>query len=329
MGRVSTREGGRPGAGPVPYLISADEMTAVLPLDEAIRTQRAAFVEYASGRARTPQRTIMPVSRGSALVMPAWLERSGDLGVKVLTAYPGNSDERRPANQALVVLFDEASGSPLAVLDGTWITAVRTGVAAALGVDSLARADARALAVLGSGPVAYWAARAASLVRPIETVHVYSRRKQHADRLVAELAEPLHGRQVRASPGLAGALGRADVVVAATAATAPLIGLADARAGLHVSSVGELELGAAFLARARVVVDSAETWPAEAADLGAAVASGILRRDAVSADLGSVLAGLVPGRSRDDEITVFKSTGLGFQDVALAGEVTRRVRAHR
>ena len=130
-------------------VVSAEEMASAVSLEDAVEIQRRAFVEYSSGNISNPAHTVLAIPQGTAVIMPAWLNGIGDLGLKALTAYPENLRGDRPVNQAVVVVFDERTGAPSAVLDGTWITAVRTGVAAALGVSALARTDTSSLAMLG------------------------------------------------------------------------------------------------------------------------------------------------------------------------------------
>jgi ornithine cyclodeaminase/alanine dehydrogenase-like protein (mu-crystallin family) len=301
-------------------VLTADQIARVMPLEDALAVLRRAFVAFAQGQADTPQRTVLPLPRGSAVCMPAWLATTGDLGVKVLTAYPGNDAVGLPVNQAVVVLFDADSGRPAAVLDGTWITAVRTGVTAALGADALARGDATVLAVLGSGPVASWALRAVCEIRPIASVRIWSRRPARAQRLLAQLEPALRDR-ARLAPSAVEAAREADIVVTATSARAPLLDAGDVAPGAHVSSVGAVELGSRLLAGARVVVDSLPSCLAEAEDL-------ITAGTEISAELGAVLSGRQAGRTSRDQVTVFKSTGLAFQDVALGGEIVRRWQVH-
>lgn len=310
-------------------VVSAEEMASVVSLADAVEIQRRAFVEYSSGNISNPAHTVLTIPQGTAVIMPAWLNRTGDLGLKALTAYPENLRGDRPVNQAVVVIFDERTGAPSAVLDGTWITAVRTGVAAALGVSALARTDTSSLAMLGSGPVAYWAVLATCRVRPIGAIRIWSRDITNAEKLAAKLSHVITQQRIEPVATIDKAVRGAEAVVTATPATTTLVDAEHIDPGSHVSSLGDNELGLRLLVRARVIVDSLKTCWTEAPELASAQNDGHAGEVDVAGELGDVLSGRRVGRRSSEDITVFKSTGLGFQDVALGGEIARRVRQAR
>lgn len=253
-----------------------------------------AMVHAFSGEAETPLRSIV----GASLVMPGTLD--GLMAVKVVSIVPGNP-------VGLVVVFGE-DGSPLGVVDGPTITAIRTGAGSGLATRLLAREDARTLAMLGSGAMAFDQIEAVRTVRPIESVLVWSRNLDNARRM----AERVGGEAVAEADE---AVSRADVVSCATPATTPLFDPASVRPGTHVNAVGAFtpemaELAPGLLERAYVVVDDVDAAAAEAGDLLQAGR----HPDATLRDLLDGRAGAIA-----EDVTVFKSVGVAAQDVAAAG----------
>src|SRR5262245_26169407 len=239
--------------------------------------------------------------------MPAYLAGAATspaaLGVKALTLFPHNADLDLPTINALVLLFDTTNGLPLALLDGGYLTALRTGAASGAATRLMARADARTLAIFGAGAQALPQVWAACVARPIERIWIVNRTAERAERLAAELrafGSPIPS-DVRIAPNAPAALAEADVVCCATAATTPLFEDADLRPGTHINGVGSYrptmqEIPAATVARARVVVDQRRAAWAEAGDLVIARDQGMIGADHVAAELGEVVAGLVAGR---------------------------------
>lgn len=308
-------------------IISRDQISQLVPMHHAIDAVAQAFAQLAAGEAVVPQRqrVAVPPVDGLALLMPAYLQASDALGVKLLTVFPQNAASDLPTIQALVVLFDTATGTPLALMDGTYLTALRTGAASGVATQAMARDDAHTLALFGAGATALHQVLAICTVRSITRVLLVNR---SADRAV-QLAETLRGfgtpvpPDVRVAPSVAIALREADIVCLATAASAPLFDDADVRPGTHINGIGSYmptmqELPGATVARARVVVDQRQTAWAEAGDLIIPRNAGMISESHVVAELGEIVRGSVCGRTSDSEITFFKSVGNAVQDVAVA-----------
>jgi ornithine cyclodeaminase len=271
-------------------ILDAAATRQALPMVDAIEAMEHAF----TGETETPLRSLV----GPSLVMPGRLDDL--MAVKVVSTVPGN-----PAG--LVVVFDE-HGSPLGVVDGPTVTAIRTGAVSGLATKLLARDNARTLAMLGSGAMASDQIEAVRTVRPVEEVLVWSRTLENARRL----ADRVGGEAVADADEAAS---RADVVTCATPATTPLFGERSIRSGTHINAVGAFtpemaELGAELLERSYVVVDDIDAAAAEAGDLIQA------NRDP-NTTLRDLLAGTHPEIGED--VTVFKSVGVAAQDVAAAG----------
>ena len=258
------------------------------------------------------------------LLMPAW--RSGRrIGVKLVTVFPGNAARNERAVGAAYVLFDARDGKPLAMFDGEELTARRTAGASAYAARRLARADARHLTLVGSGRLARELVEAHMHVHRIERVSLWSRTGEHATAAAAAMAAD--GLPVTAVRDLERAVRDADIVSCATLSTEPLVRGAWLRPGMHLDLIGAFsarmrETDDAAIARADlIVVDSRPGALAEGGDIVSALASGAIDASTIGADLADLARGAHPGRTRDDEITVFKSVGFALEDLAAAEAV--------
>jgi alanine dehydrogenase len=258
------------------------------------------------------------------LLMPAW--RTGKrIGVKLVTVFPGNRDRGERAVNAVYALFDATNGVALALFDGDEITARRTAGASAYAARFLARRDATHLVMVGAGRQARGLIEAHCHVRPIESVSLWSRTREHAQAAARGMSE--NGLPIIAVADLEAAVRSADIVCCATLATAPLVRGEWLRPGVHLDLVGAFrpnmrETDDAAIARADViVVDDRAGALAEGGDLVQTLASGAITPARIVADLRDFARGLHRGRSRDDEVTVFKSVGFALEDLAAAEAV--------
>jgi ornithine cyclodeaminase/alanine dehydrogenase-like protein (mu-crystallin family) len=309
-------------------LLTREDIRRALPMAGAIEAVASAFAQLADGQAQVPLRSRVEALAhdGVGLFMPAYLAGSDALGLKALTLFPHNPEwHGLPAISALVVLFDATNGQPLALLEGGYLTALRTGAASGLATRLMARDDARSLLLFGAGAQALTQVWAVCEARAIERVWLVNRSVEHAERLAAELrafGPPIPG-DIRMANDATAALADADVVSCATASPMPLFADGAARAGTHINGVGSYlptmhEVPPATVARARVVVDQRAAAWAEAGDLIIARDQGLIGEDHVVADLGEVVLGWVPGRTDAQQVTFFKSVGVAVQDVAVA-----------
>jgi ornithine cyclodeaminase/alanine dehydrogenase-like protein (mu-crystallin family) len=273
------------------------------------------FVELSAGRASVPPRIAAETERGLLAAMPGYAD--GILETKLVSVFAGNHEIGLPTHQATIALFDDATGKPLALMDGTEITAVRTGAASAVATRVLARPDARVLAVLGAGVQARSHIDAARRVREFAEVRVASRSPEHA----RALAEEIGG---TASASFEEAVAGADVVCACTDAGQPIFAAESLEPGMHVTSVGASrdgpELDPAVMGSGLLAVESRvafEPYPAGAHEL-----QGLDPNEAV--ELGEILAGTREGRASPEQITIYKSMGHAIEDAAAAGLVYRR-----
>jgi ornithine cyclodeaminase len=303
-------------------------------MTDAIAAMRAAFQALSVGQVQMPQRLAVDLQdQGAVLLMPSVLQTNEGhaFGVKLVTQMPHNPERNLPRSYATVLLLDAVTGQTLAVLEGGWLTAMRTGAASGLATDLLARLDADVLALFGAGAQAVTQVLAMHTVRPLREVRVVNRSDEHYQTLVARVQQllgencPLIHRVHSATDALAGA----SLVVCATSATEPLFQGSDVEAGTHINAIGAFtpemcELDGETLARARIVVDQREAALIEAGDLLRAFAQGQITGPETWVELGDVVTGKQSTRLDEKEITVFKSVGLGVQDVAAALQLYQR-----
>jgi ornithine cyclodeaminase len=299
----------------------AAELAALLEGPGLVEALREAFRAGASAPARHSHQIPVPGGSDATLfLMPAW-QAGGHAGVKVVGVFPENAARDLPSVQGVYVLLDASTGVALAVMDGTSLTRWRTGAASGLAAGFLARPDATALTMVGTGALAPHLVEAHALVRPIREVRVWGRDPAKARALAERLDAP--ERRVRAEPDLEAAVRGADIVSCATLARAPLVRGAWLKPGAHLDLVGGFtpemrEADDEAVRRARVFVDTREGALAEAGDLVQPMRSGILREADVAGDLAELARGLVPGRGSPEEITLFKSVGSAIEDLAAA-----------
>src|SRR6476661_7156309 len=223
----------------VVLVLSRDDVRALLDLDALIAALSPAMADLSAGRASVPDRigALVPEHDGRLMAMPGYVPSLGALVSKLVTLFPHNAGTRFPTHQAVIAVFDPETGAPAALLDGTEITAVRTGACSALSAQLLAREDASVLAVLGTGVQARSHARALTRVRPIRELRVAGRDPAKAQALAAEMAKEL-GITARAADSYREAIAGADIVCAATHASEPVVRREWLSPGTHVTSVG-------------------------------------------------------------------------------------------
>jgi len=266
-----------------------------------------------------PLRSRVDTPSGSLLSMPAGGTRG--VGVKLVTLTDANPSRGLPFVQAVYVMFDAETQAPTAVLDGDALTALRTAAVSGLATRHLARPDARRLVVFGAGVQAAAHLEAMAAVRPVDEVVVVSRTRGRAEALAACAEE----KGIRASVGGPQAVAHADLVCTCTTSPMPVFDGAMLTAGSHVNAVGAYlpdtrEVDTETVRRARVVVETREVAAAEAGDVLVPIAEGAVRAEHVVADLCELARG-TPVRRSPEDVTLFVSVGMAFEDLVVAGAV--------
>lgn len=302
-------------------------------MPEAIELMKTAFTELSAGRAEAPLRTGVDVPDAGAvlLTMPGFVPAADSLGVKIVAVFPDNPQQNLPMIHAVVVLVDQTNGQPLGIMEGGYITALRTGAVSGAATDLLARPDSKTLVVIGAGVQGVTQAAAVCAVLPIERIIAVDARQEALDRYVDALRRdwPDIRAAVETSADGNDAVAQADVICTATTSRSPVFDDFHLRPGTHINAVGAFtpemqEIPVETVLRSTVVVDHVETALAEAGDLIKPINAGLIDRTFVERELGQVADGTAPGRVSDEEITFFKSVGNAVQDVVVARRAVDR-----
>lgn len=307
-----------------PLVIDAAELTRLLPITDAIDALDRAFH---GSLPLAPQRARVELPSGELLLMPS--VGASSFGVKLVTVAQDRSGSSLPVVQAAYVLFDSPRLSPVALIDGTALTTLRTAAVSALATRYLARPESRTLAIFGAGVQGNAHLAAMMAVRPIEAVWVVSRTTAPAEELV-QRAAALGVHAAVAEPDV---VAQADIICTCTTSPEPVFDGSHVVPGTHINAVGayrpdERELDDQVVRRARLVVETREAALAEAGDLLIPIASGTIEPSAVVADLAEVVRGRSV-RRHDQDVTVFKSVGVAFEDLVVANAVHERASAVR
>ena len=309
-------------------ILGHDDVLVALSPEECADAMAAILAAHARGEAKMPLRSMVPFegAAGFMATMPAWRGGSDPVfSLKSLVIAPGNPARGLDTHQGTVTLFDGSTGQPRAILDASAITGVRTAAVSAVATRTLARDDARVLTILGAGVQGRAHLRALPAVREFDEVRVYSPSVEHAQALA-------DGRAAVANSAEEAVRG-ADVIVLATSSPEPVINREWLSPGAHVNAVGasvpsSRELDVETVAACSFYCDSRESVRNEAGEFRLAVEQGaIAGEDHVRAELGEVLAGMAPGRTGPEELTVFRSLGLAVEDLAAAERAVTVARA--
>jgi ornithine cyclodeaminase/alanine dehydrogenase-like protein (mu-crystallin family) len=318
-------------------ILSRSDIQRCFTMVDAIDAMHVAFQALSAGSAQMPQRLAVELQeQGVVLLMPSLLHTNEEhsFGIKLVTQMPQNPARNLPRSYATVFLLDAITGKTLAVLEGGWLTAMRTGAASGLATEILARRDADILALFGAGAQAVTQVLAMHTARPLREVRVVNRNDEHYHSLVATLQRLLETNcpPVYRAHSATEALAGASLVVCATAATEPLFRWQDIAAGTHINAIGAYtpamcEVDGETIAHARIVVDQREAALTEAGDLLQPLAQGMIAGPETWIELGDLVMGKQHGRQNGEEVTFFKSVGLGVQDLAAALQLYKKARA--
>lgn len=311
-------------------VVSQAEVRRLLPMSECIDVMSEALATLARGDAVLPLRTIMwlPDRRGVLGMMPSFLGGIDAVGLKVITVFPGNHGTKYDSHQGAVLLFETGNGQLVSIMDASSITAIRTAAVSGLATRLLARKDATTLAILGSGVQARTHLAAMREVRALKKIIVWSRNADHADQF-ARRESPRCGIDVAVASSVQEAVAEADIVCTTTASRDPILEGIWIRPGTHINAVGSSsalarELDANAMKMSRLFVDRLESTLNESGDFIIAKREGAFGDEHIVGEIGDIVLGKVQGRRTDAEITLFKSLGIGVEDLAAASHVYRK-----
>ena len=326
-------------------VLGEGEVRRLLPYGECAEAMRGALAALARGQVYQPLRTIIKPLRadGMMALMPAYLA-AGDAaaeaaghssdtpnaayGLKAICIFPGNPAAGLDSHQGIVLLSSAQTGEPLAVLNASAVTEIRTAAVSSVATDLLARADATELAIIGTGVQARAHLLAISAARPLTGIRVAGRDPAKARRFAGDLRDQ-HAAPVTACESAADAVAGAGIVVTATSSAEPVLRREWLAPGAHINAVGAClphmrELDTETMTAAAVFTDRRESVLNEAGDYVLAQTEGAVGPEHIRAELGELLIGAAPGRASDTEITVFESLGLAVEDLAAAALAYRR-----
>jgi alanine dehydrogenase len=309
-------------------ILKADDVRKALPMIETIEAMKRAYASLSDGKAEVPLRTrlTIPSLDAASLFMPAYVQtQAGDaLAVKVVSLFPKNPERGLAFIQAAVLVLEANTGQAVSLLEGSSLTAIRTGAGSGAAIDTLARPDSKVVAIFGAGAQGRTQLEAACSVRRIEKVWVFDTSAERADMFVREMA----GRgpipeELRKAQSPEQAVSEADIICTVTTSNTPVFADIDLKPGVHVSAIGSYlpemqEVPAETVARALVVVDSRSATLAETGDFLVPMKSGLFGEDHIYAELGEILLGRKNGRQSPEQITYFKSVGVAVQDAMAA-----------
>ena len=310
-----------PFSMPTLPLLSKDEIQELLSVGETLEAVEHAFKLQAQGKAIMPPKLYLdlPEHGGDFRAMPAYID--GSAGIKWVSCYPHNSRHNLPLAIATIVLCDPDTGCPLAIMDGTYITSMRTGAAGGVAVKFLARRDSSVIGMIGAGVQARTQLLAINEVLPkIEEVKVFDLDGVASQRCAEEMKAKL-GIKVRPVETVEEAA-EADVVVTTTPSTKPVVKKQHIKPGTHINAIGadaagKQELEADIIRDAKVVVDDIRQ-ASHSGEINVPLSQGLIKVEEIYGMLGEVVAGIKKGREDDREITIFDSTGLAIQDIICA-----------
>lgn len=311
-------------------ILCEEDIRRALPMKEAVEAMKEAFKAVSAGQVKMPTRTHIDISTysGTALFMPSYADCFGKISVKVVNVFPANPKRGLPSIQGIVCLLDGQTGSPLAILNGTFLTALRTGAASGAATDLLARPDADTVAIIGAGVQGRMQLEAMCAVRPIKKVWVYDIAKDVAVQFAKKM-EAVLAVEIVVAESSREALQCADIVCTATVSSTPVFADEDIAPGTHINAIGSYkphvqEIPEQTVLRSLLIVDHRESALQEAGDLLIPMKKGYMQQTHIHAELGEIVAGKVIGRTSDQEVTLFKSVGIAIQDLAAATRVLER-----
>ncbi|PTE68636.1 ornithine cyclodeaminase family protein [Staphylococcus devriesei] len=304
-------------------VLNEQDQQQLLNMEEVIDEVAQSLKAYSEGKTETPLRYVLPFNEENRyLVMPALSDELKIVGIKTVTFAPDNPKKGKKTITGSVLLSDYETGETLAVLDGSYLTKIRTGTISGVATKYLAREDAKALCVIGAGDQAEGLIAAVMAVRNIDTVHFSSRTKENAEKLASDVAQE-YNVQTKVFDEADDAMEDADVVVTATNSSKPVYSRS-LQPGVHLNAVGSFkpemqELPSeSMLVANKIVVESTEAAMEETGDLKVPQEEGILTENLLHGELGNIVAGKISGREDDKEVTLFKSVGLAIVDIVVA-----------
>jgi len=314
-------------------LLRLSEGRKAINMSDAILAVERAFVAFSCQETIVPVRHQIPLSRDNiTLIMPAYLQSSQELGMKVVSVFPTNVEKGLPNVLGFIILMDSATGQLLALMDGTYLTALRTGAAGGVACRWLSRENSKTIAIIGTGVQARTQLEAARVVRDIKEAYIYDLSQKQAEGFLEWAGKALPEIAVKITQTPEEGVEKADIVVTTTTSTKPVFDAHALKVGTHINAIGAFKPEMqeipeeAVLKADKVVVDSIEAAMQEGGDIIIPIKKGNYSQERIYAEIGEIVARKKPGRESDKELTLFKTVGIAVQDVAVASFVYQRAK---
>lgn len=312
-------------------LLGDREVRALLTMEDAIKAVEDVFKEKNLGRVQTPLKTFLFYEKynGDHRFMPAYLEKLDIAGVKIVNTYPENRKKYGlPTVAGIIVLATPKTGEILAILDATWITVVKTAAASAVATKYLARNNSETLGLVGAGLQAIAHIEAFAQVMKLKKVKVWSRTRETAEKFLQRMTKQCSEIRFSMAKDVKEAVKDSDVVATITPSRQPVVMVDWVKLGTHINAMGadapgKQELDPEILKKAKIVVDDLE-HSSHSGEINVPLAQGIISEEDIYGEIGEIALGRKPGRASTNEITVFASTGVAIQDIAVAEVVYRK-----
>jgi ornithine cyclodeaminase/alanine dehydrogenase-like protein (mu-crystallin family) len=308
------------------YFLSSKDVVQSISMKEAIELMKDAFQQLSAGKASVPQRIAIdvPENNGSALFMPVYSPHSERLGIKLVSVFHQNPAQGLPTIQALVFVMDATNGRPLAMMDGEYLTALRTGAASGLATDLLARQNSETVAIFGAGAQGRTQLEGVCAVRRITKAFIFDKEKEKAKIFAGEMSEKLDINLLPTENSED--LRKADIICTATNSQTPVFENKYLKDGVHINAIGAYnpqmsEIPLEAVARSKIITDQKSACLTEAGDLIKAIDAKVITENDLYAEIGEIVANKKTGRTNETEITLFKSVGNAMQDLVTANRV--------
>jgi len=308
----------------MPLILTRNDVMKVLEMSDCMEVVEKAFVELANGTAVLPLRIPITPPDGLSLYMPAYLKELGALACKVVTVYKNNPKKHNlPTTIGKVLVQDPATGDVVCIMDGGYLTAVRTGAVSGAATKYLARKNkGQTAGIFGAGVQAKMQLWAVAIARDLAKAYVYDVSAEAAGQFKSEMSGKLN-LEVIVADSAEQLIKESDIICTATSSPTPIFDGNTVKEGAHINGIGShtpnaRELDTAIIKRSKFIADSYEACLKEAGDIMIPIQEGAIDKSHIHAELGEIVTGKKPARADDKEITLFKSNGLAIQDVATA-----------
>ena len=319
-------------------ILKESDISSMITMSDIIEADKEALSIYSSQKSNIPLRSNLdiPEYKGQCLFMNGYAAPAKALGVKIVSVYPENINKNLTSVPATMVLVDAETGMVNSLLDGTYLTRLRTGAISGLATDILARKDSKIFALFGTGGQAITQLEAVLTVRKIEEVRVFDVFKDRAQEFAKKMTEKFGKKfnvKIIAAESSDKAVENADIITTVTTSKKPVFDANKIKKNVHINGVGSYtpemqEIPGDVLVKAnKIFVDTRDGVINESGDLIKPIQSGLIKKEKINGELGEVINGLMKGRENDDEMTFFKTTGSAVLDLVAAQKIYEKAKA--